>query len=201
LKIIKEIEAGIIEEGMSNYEIIPDRKEAIFKGINLAKKNDCIIIAGKGHENYQIIGKEKIHFSDKEVVLESLGYLERDKGFLALEARKNLYLSLKFGVDYLSKNLNEEKKGLLVEGISQIIKDFYLLRDNRPLRQSITQLAMDYDKNFSMDDLKLLYSIEKALRTKNAFYSTLQTLSLEELKKIFDKISGVINETDFGNLQ
>jgi UDP-N-acetylmuramoyl-L-alanyl-D-glutamate--2,6-diaminopimelate ligase len=201
LKIIKEIEAGIIEEGKSNYEIIPDRKEAIFKGINLAKKNDCIIIAGKGHENYQIIGKEKIHFSDKEVVLESLGYLERDKGFLALEARKNLYLSLKFGVDYLSKNLNEEKKGLLVEGISQIIKDFYLLRDNRPLRQSITQLAMDYDNNFSMDDLKLLYSIEKALRTKNAFYSTLQTLSLEELKKIFDKISGVINETDFGNLQ
>ena len=54
----------------NNYEIIYDRKLAIEKGISLLKEKDILLILGKGHEDYQIIGKEKIHFDDKEVVLE-----------------------------------------------------------------------------------------------------------------------------------
>ncbi len=53
-----------------NHEIIYDRKNAIIKGINLLNNNDILMILGKGHEDYQIIGTEKIHFSDKEVVEE-----------------------------------------------------------------------------------------------------------------------------------
>ncbi len=45
----------------------PDRKKAIELAINRAQPNDIVLIAGKGHETYQIIGTEKIHFSDKEV--------------------------------------------------------------------------------------------------------------------------------------
>lgn len=55
-----------------NYEIIYDRKGAIIKGMSLLKDNDILLILGKGHENYQIIGQEKRHFSDKEVVLNNL---------------------------------------------------------------------------------------------------------------------------------
>ncbi len=51
-----------------NYIVIPDRKEAILKGIELMEKDDILLILGKGHENYQIIGHEKIHFDDAEIV-------------------------------------------------------------------------------------------------------------------------------------
>ena len=51
-----------------NHEIIFDRKDAIIKGMNMLKDNDILMILGKGHEDYQIIGTEKHHFSDQEIV-------------------------------------------------------------------------------------------------------------------------------------
>lgn len=54
----------------NNYIIELDRKEAIKKGINMLTNNDILLILGKGHENYQIIGNNKTHFNDKETVLE-----------------------------------------------------------------------------------------------------------------------------------
>lgn len=49
-----------------------DRRKAIIKAITSASANDTILIAGKGHEDYQIIGKEKFHFSDQEIVRDAL---------------------------------------------------------------------------------------------------------------------------------
>ena len=57
---------------LENHKVIFDRKEAIKEGINMLKENDILMILGKGHEDYQIIGKEKIHFSDEEEVLKDL---------------------------------------------------------------------------------------------------------------------------------
>ena len=51
-----------------NHEIIFYRKDAIIKGMNMLKDNDILMILGKGHEDYQIIGTEKHHFSDQEIV-------------------------------------------------------------------------------------------------------------------------------------
>ena len=51
-----------------NYEIIFDRIEAIHKAIDTMEENDIIMILGKGHEDYQIIGHEKIHYDDHETV-------------------------------------------------------------------------------------------------------------------------------------
>lgn len=48
------------------YEIIVSRRDAIKQAVNIAQKGDVIVIAGKGHEDYQIIGTEKIHFDDRE---------------------------------------------------------------------------------------------------------------------------------------
>ncbi len=62
-----------IAKGMNGNEIIiPDRKEAIAYALNIAKKDDVVLIAGKGHEDYQIIGNKKIHFSDRETVKDIL---------------------------------------------------------------------------------------------------------------------------------
>ena len=69
--IIEDILSGLYKD-IKNYKVIIDRKEAIEEAIKIAKKDDIIIIAGKGHENYQIIGKNKYHFDDKEIVK---GYL------------------------------------------------------------------------------------------------------------------------------
>lgn len=65
--ITSDIEAGIYETGC-NYEIIENRYEAIKKAVSIYKKGDIIMIAGKGHETYQIVGAEKFHFDDREVV-------------------------------------------------------------------------------------------------------------------------------------
>ncbi|MFQ6081726.1 MAG: UDP-N-acetylmuramoyl-L-alanyl-D-glutamate--2,6-diaminopimelate ligase [Candidatus Aminicenantia bacterium] len=72
LQIIREIEAGIKKSSTENYSIIPDRKEAIFKAISLAEKGDWVIIAGKGHENYQILKDRTIYFDDREVAQQAL---------------------------------------------------------------------------------------------------------------------------------
>lgn len=63
--IVKDILEGIKKD---NYEVIYDRHKAIKKGISMLKDKDILLILGKGHENYQIIGHDKIHFSDKEEV-------------------------------------------------------------------------------------------------------------------------------------
>jgi UDP-N-acetylmuramoyl-L-alanyl-D-glutamate--2,6-diaminopimelate ligase len=47
-----------------------DRRTAIHKAVQLAEPGDVVLIAGKGHEDYQVIGTKKIHFSDREVVEE-----------------------------------------------------------------------------------------------------------------------------------
>lgn len=60
----------------NNHEVIFDRKKAIERGIDLLNSNDLLMILGKGHEDYQIIGTEKIHFSDKEVVE---NYINKEK--------------------------------------------------------------------------------------------------------------------------
>ncbi len=66
ISIIKDIEKGFKKSGKRNYIIIPDRREAIFKAISIAEEGDFVILAGKGHEEYQIIGNERIPFSDRK---------------------------------------------------------------------------------------------------------------------------------------
>lgn len=64
--ILREMEAGV--ESGDKYLKITDRHEAIKTAVMLAEPRDIILLAGKGHENYQIVGTEKLPFNDKEVV-------------------------------------------------------------------------------------------------------------------------------------
>lgn len=80
MTILKEVEAGVrdvLGSGGVRYEVIPDRRTAIETAIREAKPGDMVLIAGKGHEDYQIIGKQKIHFDDREVAREAVGKLTR----------------------------------------------------------------------------------------------------------------------------
>lgn len=63
--IMDDILKGVTTD---NYEVILDRKEAIKKGIDMLESEDILLILGKGHEDYQIIGRTKIHLDDAEEV-------------------------------------------------------------------------------------------------------------------------------------
>jgi UDP-N-acetylmuramoyl-L-alanyl-D-glutamate--2,6-diaminopimelate ligase len=76
LAIIAEIEKGFSGKGAKNYRVIPDRKEAISQALAMARKGDYVLVAGKGHEDYQIFKDRTIHFDDAEVVRSILRTLE-----------------------------------------------------------------------------------------------------------------------------
>lgn len=71
LKIIEEIEIGLKGTG-KEYTAVSDRREAIHKAVMAAHANDVVIIAGKGHETYQLVNGNKFHFDDREVALEAI---------------------------------------------------------------------------------------------------------------------------------
>ena len=66
--IMAEIKAGMTASGISRSLFIEDREQAIRTAIMTAPDNATILLAGKGHETYQIIGREKRHFDEKEIV-------------------------------------------------------------------------------------------------------------------------------------
>jgi UDP-N-acetylmuramoyl-L-alanyl-D-glutamate--2,6-diaminopimelate ligase len=74
MAIISEIMKGVEDvcQDRSRYDIIADRREAIYRAIGMARPGDLVVIAGKGHETYQIIGSEVRHFDDREVAREAL---------------------------------------------------------------------------------------------------------------------------------
>ena len=74
-RILLDVEVGLQRGGKrknEDYVVIESRREAIFHAIEQAQPGDLVLIAGKGHENYQILGTERIHFDDKEQALEAL---------------------------------------------------------------------------------------------------------------------------------
>lgn len=73
-QIFNDILAGM--KDFSNYQIIPDRAQAIAGALEQARPGDIVIIAGKGHEDYQLIGTQKRHFSDQETVR---AWLQKEK--------------------------------------------------------------------------------------------------------------------------
>lgn len=77
VQIIKDMEAGLPPASKRKYISIVDRKEAIKTAISLAKPEDIILIAGKGHEYYQEIKGVRNHFDDKEEVKEFFELLNR----------------------------------------------------------------------------------------------------------------------------
>jgi UDP-N-acetylmuramoyl-L-alanyl-D-glutamate--2,6-diaminopimelate ligase len=66
LAIIEDIKPGLNHS--TDTVIEPDRRKAIEHALSLCREGDLLIVAGKGHEDYQIIGRERLHFDDREVI-------------------------------------------------------------------------------------------------------------------------------------
>ncbi|MBU2951236.1 UDP-N-acetylmuramoyl-L-alanyl-D-glutamate--2,6-diaminopimelate ligase [Tamlana agarivorans] len=75
--ILTEIEAGVAPQNFKKTLTIEDRKQAIKTACQMAKGNDIILIAGKGHETYQEVNGERSHFDDLETVTDLLKQLEK----------------------------------------------------------------------------------------------------------------------------
>ena len=76
-QIIKEVEAGVRPENYKKTISITDRKQAIKTACKLAQEGDIILVAGKGHETYQIIGNQKTGFDDFEITNQLLTELNK----------------------------------------------------------------------------------------------------------------------------
>lgn len=73
LFIVSEVESGVRKAvDRTRYSVIPDRREAIAHAVKMAEPGDVVLIAGKGHETYQIVGETVLHFDDREVARELL---------------------------------------------------------------------------------------------------------------------------------
>jgi UDP-N-acetylmuramoyl-L-alanyl-D-glutamate--2,6-diaminopimelate ligase len=79
MAILQEVEIGVRDalarRNHVQYHLVPDRREAIGAAIREARRGDMVLIAGKGHEDYQIIGTKKFHFDDREVAREAIQQL------------------------------------------------------------------------------------------------------------------------------
>ena len=80
--IVLQVEDGVREAG-GNYEVEVDRRAAIERAISVARPGDCVLIAGKGHENYQVFSDHTAHFDDREVAREALAALGYSGGVVA----------------------------------------------------------------------------------------------------------------------
>lgn len=75
-RIALDVEVGIRRRNRNNYQVILDREKAIASALSMARKQDIVLIAGKGHETYQILGDKSIHFNDIEVAKKYLAQLQ-----------------------------------------------------------------------------------------------------------------------------
>lgn len=74
LRILSEIEAGIPSTWAGRKIIEPDREQALARALQTAQEGDVILIAGKGHEDYQIIGDRRLSFSDQKIMVKLLNH-------------------------------------------------------------------------------------------------------------------------------
>lgn len=74
--IIDDILAGL-KDSRIPFDVVVDRTEAIYHSLKIARKGDIIVLAGKGHEDYQVLpGNEHIHFDEREIVSEGLKLID-----------------------------------------------------------------------------------------------------------------------------
>ena len=143
-----KIEADILT-GFSRMEdigVIPDREEAIKFTIENAVENDVIVIAGKGHENYQIIGDKTLHFSDQEV---AEAYLTKIKNRMIKLTPNSLLQILNADLigdeQVVVEDINTDTRKAVANSLFFALKESILMRINildKAVEQGATALVV-----------------------------------------------------------
>ena len=188
-KIINDILKGV----SGDYEVINDRHLAIAKGMSLLKENDILMILGKGHEDYQIIGTEKIHFSDQEEVEKYINQVAfsgaedffntyKDKmneendiiGHFGLGFYSSFMVSKKVQIDTLSYKENATP----VRWVSEDGLEFELTQsDNRETRGTTITLFLADDSKEFLEEYTVRSVIDKycSFLPVNIYLETIKT--------------------------
>jgi UDP-N-acetylmuramoyl-L-alanyl-D-glutamate--2,6-diaminopimelate ligase len=70
---LRRLSAAELSRGERGFVVEPDRRAAIALAVASAREGDAVLLAGKGHENYQLVGRERLPFSDREEARRALG--------------------------------------------------------------------------------------------------------------------------------
>ena len=193
-KIINDILKGV----SGDYEVINDRHLAIAKGMSLLKENDILMILGKGHEDYQIIGTEKIHFSDQEEVekyINQVAFSGAEDFFNTCKEKMNEENDIigHFGLGFYSSfmvskkvqidTLSYKENATPVRWVSEDGLEFELTQsDNRETRgTTITLFLADDSKEFLEE-----YTVRNIIDKYCSFLPVdiyLETIKTEETKE------------------
>lgn len=137
--ILEDIEKGFIQNNYKTYYVIEDRACAIKKAISYLKENDSLLIAGKGHENYQIVKGEKKYFSDKEEVLKCIENMKKHKEE-ELEKSKNIIKYIADSKKVTPCTLITDEKILNSYNLKVIGKDLkYIIGDYEIIKKIIDE--------------------------------------------------------------
>ncbi len=72
LAILAAVEEGLAASGNADYRVVPDRRAAIREAVAAARPGDVVLVAGKGHEATQVVGEERLPFSDRDELARAL---------------------------------------------------------------------------------------------------------------------------------
>ncbi len=173
-KIRKDIKKGIKDNKVIE---ISDRKKAIFEAIKNLKSNEILLVAGKGHEKIQYVGKQKIYFSDKELILKgiktkNLGLSNNLKLNLIKEASANKELSSTISLKKAQINSREVKKDDIFFAIKGKLND-----GNKFVKESFKRKA----------SLAIVNKIQRQLSIKRQIKVENTLKFLTDISKIFRK--------------
>lgn len=141
--IIDDIVVGFDEK--TSYDRIADRRKAIYHGLKIAQKGDILVLAGKGHEDYQILGKTHIHFDEREVVKDGLEEIFSKKETLTL--------------DEICKAVNGKAYGESYNGETEVIAS-EISSDTRTINKGALFIGIKGD-NFDGNDYAVKAVTEK----------------------------------------
>ncbi len=133
-KIIDEIITGIETDNNVPYDRITDRKNAIFHAVNIARKGDVIVLAGKGHEDYQVLRDNvHIHFDEREICAEALKALEKP------DIKIDASLCSGMSIDELCAAANGRREN--ISSARRVINAGSIISDTRSIRPGAVFIA------------------------------------------------------------
>lgn len=190
--IIAEIETGARKTSKDTIQKIENRALAIETALKTAVKGDVVLIAGKGHEDYQIIGKTKHHFSDREEVLKFFGSQATQKVLYCQEAVNNLNQSIPYTINYVKTLMQEGLTVMAGESLIQTLRDYSLAKSNHVLYGSVSEALVAANFKLSPAEIQFMDDLERSMRSEEDYLEAAAVLDNKTALALLDHLSNEI---------